>query len=254
MISDNFWNIRGSFKIGRLVDVGTHASLVRLQSGKFVFLDTYTLAPDIKAAVDELTDGGAAIEAIINLHPFHTLYVEALWQQYPDVKLYGTQRHQTHLPALPWQPLTTDDPAFHAQYADDFDFSVPAGVELIPANEHVHFGSVLALHRASGTVHVDDTFMVVRLPLAMGAWGPPNYLGLHPTLWQALEKRTAAAAEFRAWLEQLANDWGDAEHLCAAHTGTLSFSGKASDALGERMRNALRHVGLTLAAHRRIYG
>lgn len=254
-IGENFWNIRGSFRIGRLVDVGTHASLVRLRSGRFVFLDAYALAPDVRATVDELTAGGEAIEAIINLHPFHTLHVEALWRQYPNARLYGTQRHLSRLPALPWQPATTDAPALHAQYADDFDFSVPAGVELISANEHVHFGSVLALHRASRTVHVDDTFMLVRMPFAMGGWGRPDYLGLHPTLWQALEKRQGAAAEFSAWLEQLAGDWGDAAHLCAAHAGTLSFvSCKPAEALGERMRSALRHAGLVLAAHRRRYG
>jgi hypothetical protein len=42
-IADDFWNIRGEFKIGGIVNIGTHASLVRCASGKFVLLDAYTL-------------------------------------------------------------------------------------------------------------------------------------------------------------------------------------------------------------------
>jgi hypothetical protein len=38
-VADNFWNIRGSYRIGGVIDVGTQASLVRLANGKFVLLD-----------------------------------------------------------------------------------------------------------------------------------------------------------------------------------------------------------------------
>ena len=33
-VSEGFWNIRGSFKIAGVIDVGTQASLVRLTSGR----------------------------------------------------------------------------------------------------------------------------------------------------------------------------------------------------------------------------
>ena len=32
-ISDEFWNIRGDFKIGGFLNIGTHASLVRRTKG-----------------------------------------------------------------------------------------------------------------------------------------------------------------------------------------------------------------------------
>lgn len=39
-ISEDFWNIRGSFKIGGLLDIGTQASLARLGDGRYVLLDS----------------------------------------------------------------------------------------------------------------------------------------------------------------------------------------------------------------------
>ncbi|MFT6377963.1 MAG: hypothetical protein ACJARS_004626, partial [bacterium] len=45
-VADDFWNIRGSFKIFGVVDIGTHASLVRRPNGRFVLLDAYTLSGD----------------------------------------------------------------------------------------------------------------------------------------------------------------------------------------------------------------
>ena len=38
--SVNFLNIRGSFKVGGLLDIGTQCSLVRRANGRFVFLDS----------------------------------------------------------------------------------------------------------------------------------------------------------------------------------------------------------------------
>ena len=45
-VADDFWNIRGSFRIAGLIDVGTQASLVRLANGNFVFLGAYSLVGD----------------------------------------------------------------------------------------------------------------------------------------------------------------------------------------------------------------
>ena len=43
-VADDFLNIRGSFKVGGLIDIGTQCSLVRRASGRFVFLDSYALS------------------------------------------------------------------------------------------------------------------------------------------------------------------------------------------------------------------
>lgn len=156
-ISDDFWNIRGDFKLGGFLNIGTHSSLVRRGNGKCVLLDAYTLPADIKATIDAQTRDGDDIEAIINLHPFHTVHVPGVHKQYPNAKLYGTRRHHETLHTLPWQPEHTESDKCAALFADDFEFSIPAGVDFISRNEKVHFSSVIAYHTASRTVHVDDT-------------------------------------------------------------------------------------------------
>ena len=62
-IAEDFWNIRGSFRIGGLLDIGTQASLLRCADGRFVFLDSLSLAPDIMQQVEALTGGGKALTA-----------------------------------------------------------------------------------------------------------------------------------------------------------------------------------------------
>jgi hypothetical protein len=57
-IADDFWNIRGEFKIGGLLNIGTQASLLRCASGKYVLLDAYTLNASLKVEVDALTSNG----------------------------------------------------------------------------------------------------------------------------------------------------------------------------------------------------
>ena len=92
-IGNGFWNIRGTFRVGGLVQIGTQASLVRLRDGRFVLLDSYTLPDAILGQVRELTDDGKDVDAIINVHPFHTIHVAAAHQQFPAARLFGTARH-----------------------------------------------------------------------------------------------------------------------------------------------------------------
>ncbi|MGB1264030.1 MAG: hypothetical protein ACPG52_14065, partial [Cognaticolwellia sp.] len=197
-ISDDFWNIRGEFRVFGLLNIGTHASLVKLANGKFVLLDAYTLPVDIKAQVDALTRNGDDIAAIINLHPFHTIHVEQAHTHYPKAKLYGTQRHLDKLPDLPWQTELTNSTEFAALFADDFDFSVPRGVDFISNNEQLHFASVLAYHRASKTIHVDDTLMFLKLPGLLSVLKSPE-LSFHMTLSRTLEQRKGATDDFTLW-------------------------------------------------------
>lgn len=213
-VADDFWNIRGDFRIGGVLNIGTQASLVRLSTGRFVLLDAYTLPPALLAEIRELTDGGAAVEAILNLHPFHTIHVQAAHQQFPDAQLYGSARHVEKAPELPWQPERMDDAALHARFAPDLEFSVPLGVHFIHNNPNVHFSSVLAYHPASKTIHVDDTFSHSGLPLIGG-------VSLHLTLAKALKREPGAAQAFRSWMEDLLQSWSGARNLCAAHTSPL---------------------------------
>ena len=247
-ISDNFWNIRGVFKIAGLLNIGTHASLVKLQSGNFVLLDAYTLKDDIKKQIDELTNNGADIEAIINLHPFHTVHVEAAHAQYPNAKLYGTQRHIEKFPELPWQSELTESEELAKLYAADLEFSVPAGVDFISSNEHLHFSSVLAYHKASKTIHADDTLMYLQLPGPLGKLKKPE-VSFHPTLAKTLEKRAGACKDFRSWAHALAAQWSDAQQLCAAHSAAYIPNGNESLSLSRKILNALEKVEKTLQSH-----
>jgi hypothetical protein len=247
-ISNDFLNIRGSFKVGGLIDVGTQTSLVRRANGKCVFLDSYTPDDDTQPEIDALTNGGNDVEAILNLHPFHTVHVRAMHRRYPRAKLYGTARHLARFPDLPWQKTRTEQPRLHNMFEEDFEFSVPRGVDFISANENVHFSSVLVLHRASKTIHVDDTLMYVRLPLPVRMIGFQDLMFFHPTLRQALEKRAGAGEEFREWAEQLAAHWRHAKNLCAAHTSALLAAHNHGASIHDRILAALRKVSLALAA------
>lgn len=251
-ISDDFWNIRGEFKIGGVLNIGTHCSLVRRGRGDYVLLDAYTLTGEAKALVDQLTDNGAKLAAIINLHPFHTVHVQAAHEQYPDAKLYGTQRHLEKFPDLPWQAERTETAEFAALFADDFDFSVPAGVDFISSNEHLHFSSVLAYHNASKTIHSDDTLMYLKLPGLLGKAKPPK-VSFHMTLAKTLEKRAGAVADFRQWAEKLVAAWKDAENLCAAHSATLSQKNNDGLRVSQRIEMALMDVEKTLRKHEKKY-
>ena len=253
-VAEDFWNIRGSYRIGGFIDVGTQASLVRRTNGKFVLLDAYTLRGAVKREVDELTRGGKDIEAILNVHPFHTIHVRKVHEQIPHARLYGTARHAARFPELPWSATHTEDPALHEQFADDFEFSVPRGVDFISADENVHFSSVLVLHTASGTIHVDDTFMVIRLPMLMRWFGLSDAVSFHPMLARALEKRAGAAQDFREWASELIEDWSGVKNLCAAHTAALLDKDNRGESIHSRLQKALEKVDNTLKTHEQKYG
>lgn len=253
-LAPDFWNIRGSFKIGGVVDVGTHVSLVRRSNGKFVFLDAYTLSDTVAKQVRALTNDGKDIEAILNVHPFHTIHVRRMHAQFPGAKLFGTARHASKLPELPWESAHTEDPALHAMFAEDLDFSVPRGVDFISDDENVHFSSVLVFHRASKTIHVDDTLMYIRLPKIARLVGWPDLVRFHPTLGKALERRPGAVRDFRDWARSLAERWRDAQNLCAAHTATLTAEENRGPSIHARILEALTKAERTLEGHEGKHG
>lgn len=249
-VGESFWNIRDSFKIAGAVDIGTQASLVQLGSGNFVFLDSCSLSTESKIKIDKLTDGGKKVEAIINLHPFHTLKVSEMHSYYPGALLYGTSRHREVLPELPWEELCSEDKALHALYADDLAFSVPEGVHFYTDNQQIHFSSVLSYHAVSKTIHVDDTLMFTPYPRVLSALGFKDRLSLHPTLPFALEKNKKSADQFRRWGQSLVSEWEDATNLCAAHTAPLLNEKDLAD----RILKALKNVEWVLKFHQLRYG
>lgn len=252
-IADNFWNIRGSFKIAGFIDIGTQASLVKLSNGKYAFLDSYTLGGSVLKKVNELTRDGKDVAAVLNLHPFHTVHVKWMHEQFPNAAHYGTARHLERFPELKWQASRTEDAKTHTKFAEDLEFSVPRGVDFISDDENVHFSSVLVFHPSSKTIHVDDTLMYIRLPMLMRFFGLPDSLSFHPTLAKVLEKRDGAVQDFRDWYLAMTENWSSTENFCAAHTATLR-SGKNDVPVHERMLKALEKVESTLKSHERKYG
>jgi hypothetical protein len=252
-VSDSFWNIRGSFKIAGVIDIGTQASLVKRENGKFIFLDSYTFSGEVRQEIDELTRGGEDVEAVLNLHPFHTVHVSKMQKRYPDARHYGTARHLAKFPRLDWQQGLTESEDVQESFADDLEFSVPRGVDFISADENVHFSSVLAYHRESKTIHVDDTLMYIRLPLLMHFFGLKDAMSFHPTLAKVLETRKAAAQDFRDWATELAEQWSDAENLCAAHTTALLHQATNDVSIHDRILKALKKVSKTLETHEKKF-
>ncbi len=246
-IGQDFWRIDGEFRLGGIVNLGTQASLIRLEDGDFVFLDSYTLSDRTKARVDALTDGGKRLQAIINLHPFHTLHCEWMHSAYPDAALYGTARHLRELPGLPWQDQRCESGVLSEAFGEDLDFTIPAGVPLVCEDESVHFSSVLALHRKSGTIHVDDTLVYLdrRFPLSLVPM--VRRVDFHPTLAKALEPCAGAAEDFREWAISLGIDWSGARRIAAAHHGVRELE---PEEFPQLIGEALGRVKAVLDAHR----
>lgn len=250
-LADGFWNLRGRFKIAKVVDIGTHMSLVRQRNGRFVLLDSCDVEGEDRRQLLSLTDNGNAIDAIINVHPFHTLHCRAVHRLAPSARLFGTRRHFDEVPDLPWSQGPIEDEATQAKFADDLAFSVPEGVDLVTADDSVHAASVLVRHRASGIVHVDDTLNVLAAPGPLRKFLPQSRLKFHPMLPKALQKRAGAADDYARWARDLAAQWAGTPIVCAAHSAIRRLP---EDGWREEVMRALSDVEKTLSRHRAEYG
>lgn len=244
-----FFNIRGSFRLLG-VDLGTQASLVRRPGGGYLLLDACGVEGDVARWLDAVTEGGAKLEAVLHLHPFHTVSVRDMHERYPRAALYGTERHREKAPDLPWAEETTEGDAIRARFADTLRFTVPRGVQLVTDDPNVHFGSVLAIHDASSTLHVDDTLVYVKLPRPI-RWLKRDVLRFHPALGKSLEPRPGAARDFREWARGLIDEARDLQHVCAAHSATLRRGGPE---LVSSLESALAKTENTLVKHTKRYG
>ena len=250
LTGEGFLNIRGDFRIGGVVNVGTQCSLVETGPGSFVFLDSYTLPAPVRAEVDRIV-GNSKVTAILNLHPFHTIHCEWMHGAFPNAKLYGTSRHLHHLPQLPWQDTLCESQEFAQAFASALEFSVPDGVDLVSNNDKVHFSSVLAFHPASGTIHADDTLSRLHLPGPLGLLPLSDRLDFHPTLAKALKPQAGAADAFRNWAISLGEKWQDARYIATAHNSGMEMKRGSLPVL---IAEALERVRSTLDAHRKQYG
>ena len=105
-IGVGFYNLKTPFYckevLGGLIDIGTHMSLLKLESGRFIVIDTCPLDPCAKKELDSLTMNGTLIDGVVATHPFHTTYFEPFHTLYPNLKYYGTPRHIRNIDVIEW--------------------------------------------------------------------------------------------------------------------------------------------------------
>jgi len=250
-LADTLWNIRGVFRVVGVLNIGTHMSVVKRDNGKFVVLDGCELDDAQREALLALTGNGEKVEAVMHVHPFHTLHVEATHQLFPKATLYGTARHRQKAPSLPWADAPVEDWGDDHPLADTFNLSVPEGVHFVSADERVHVASVLVRHRQSGIVHVDDTFNVMAASGTLGKILPQSSLRMHPMLSRALKQEPGAADAYAGWARWLASAWSKTSIVCAAHSAVRELP---PGGFKKEVEDALQKVSGVLDGHRRRYG
>ncbi len=214
-----FWSIRGSFIKNGILDIGVQCALVKLSSGRFIFLDSYTLKDDVRAQVMALTNDGQDVEAVLNVHPFHTVHCEQMAKDFPQATFYGSSRHPKQVPNVKWSDDLVESDAVAERYPE-LEFSLPKGIYYIAPDESVHASSLLVFHPASLSIYVDDTFEIPPSKLINTVQAD---LGLHPTTLKALKDEPNAGKEYCDWATQLAHKWRDVRNFCGAHSGLVEF-------------------------------
>ena len=129
-IGPGFRNVRGRFKILKLIDIETQMSIIQLRNGKFLVIDTVEMNDRLRQEIDHLTNNGENIEAVIATHPFHTLAFPAFYQLYPKAAYYGTPRHLRRLTEIPWAG-NLDDCNVRKKWEPDVEMRIPAGFFLL---------------------------------------------------------------------------------------------------------------------------
>jgi len=238
-VGNGFWNIRGSYKILGLLEFGTHMSIAQLPSGKFLIIDAIPITEQIKSEIDELTDKGAKIEAVLTTHPFHTLAISSLHEAYPNPPYYGCPRHLRKFPGILWAG-DLNDCKVRNLWEPDVEIRIPAGAEFVnPQPEKSnHFSCAFVFHRQSRTIHIDDTIIYNHQPgfLLKLAGFKAGTMMLHPSIkGPGLLSTPEAPFQFRDWMLNILHDW-DFDTICTAHMGNKV--GGAKNQLMELIKNA----------------
>ncbi|KAJ3192790.1 hypothetical protein HK101_005964 [Irineochytrium annulatum] len=230
-ITPGFFNLRTSFtRLMGMLDIGTHMSFLKLNSGKFLVIDTVELNDQSKAEVDRITDNGKLIEAVVATHPYHTLYFPAFYKLYPDAKYYGTPRHLKVQPEIPWAGDVNEE-SVRKLWEPEIEMRIPEGSEFVyplPETSN-HFNNVFVFHKASRTVHVDDTILISNSPgfLLRLIGFKEGSMMFHPSMsGPGLYPNEDAPKQFICWLEKMMNDW-DFDSMASAHNGYMVGGAKA---------------------------
>lgn len=236
-----FWSIRGSFVRDNIIDIGNQSALVKLASGKFILLDSYTLTGEVRAQVMALTDNGQDIEAVLNVHPFHTVHCARVAKDFPHATFYGSARHHKEVPEVDWSEDYVESKAVAERYPE-LEFSVSKGIYYIAPDDSIHSGSLLVFHPASQSLYVDDTIQTPPSKLFDEVQADIN---LHATTLKALIDEPNAGKDYCDWAIKLAHDWRETRHFCSAHSGLVVF---AEGEFEEKLLAAIDKARSTLEA------
>ncbi|KAL0481739.1 hydroxyacylglutathione hydrolase [Acrasis kona] len=226
-IAEGFYNIRGDFRVAGLINVGTQMSLIRLSSGKYLIIDTISMCDELKIAIDKLTANGTNIEAVLATHPFHTGSFSDFYKTYPNAPYYGTPRHMKKITDVQWKG-EINDCNVRGLWSPEVEMRIPEGAEFINPAESNHFSCVFVYHRASRTIHVDDTIGFAEDPnFVMKIFGvKKGGMMFHPTIkFNGLLPHPDSPFAFRDWLKKVCEDW-DFDNLVAAHNGVKKGGAK----------------------------
>eukprot|EP01013_Petalomonas_cantuscygni_P007331 TRINITY_DN1909_c0_g1_i1.p1 TRINITY_DN1909_c0_g1~~TRINITY_DN1909_c0_g1_i1.p1 ORF type:complete len:300 (-),score=34.77 TRINITY_DN1909_c0_g1_i1:364-1218(-) len=218
-IGPNFWNIRGNFDIDS-INIGTHMSIIKLSSGKFLVVDTINITADLLQEFNTLTSNGTSVEAIVATHPFHTSFFPMWYKAFPHIPFYGTPRHLRIEPSIPWAGSMYDC-AIRQKWLPDVHMRIPAGAEFVapvPESDN-HFSGIHVFHPLSKTIHVDDTINI-GVPLAGDFLFHPSLIG--PALFHV----PGSPQAFKAWVLKYCAEW-DFDNVVAAHKARQIGGAKA---------------------------
>ena len=230
--------MRSPFKVGGgCVNAGTHMSVLRTGIASFIVVDCVELNATAKEELDALTQGGDSIVAVLNTHPYHTLYVDRFHTMYPSIptrRWYGTPRHILKFVVdSVGNPITwfgsLNDACVRRTFEPDIFMQIPAGAEFVnpqPANRN-HFSNVVIFHSPSKTLHTDDLMMYYERPGLLRAIGVRSCtLMFHFSLMNCgLHRTPEAPREFYAWATAILDSW-DFENIATAHNGVCYKNAK----------------------------
>ena len=193
------------------------------------------MPPEAQKELDEITNHGETLVAVVNTHPCHTMGIQPFHAAYPGIPgqrlWYGCPRHVREITVdasdnpIAWEGGNLEDDETRAALEPELSLKIPLGAEFHdpqPPNSN-HFSNVFVLHRASKCVHNDDCLMFIESTRRFGTLAAgllwlggiqPNTLMFHLSYQKALVDPLA----FRDWLQCLLNEW-DFDHLCTAHNG-----------------------------------
>lgn len=224
-IGFGFYNVRAPFKVlCNCIDVGTQMSIIKLNSGKFLIIDTIHIHPILKTELDELTDNGNLIEAVLATHPFHTMYFSEFYQLYPNpnIKYYGCPRHLRNIPSIPWSGSFENQSILQLWESEEIYLRIPSGAEFINPPEYNHFTSVFVFHQLSHTLHVDDTIGYFQNPgclLQCLTDIKPKLMNFW-SLDRGLLHTSDASYQFKQFIQSIIDDW-DFNNICIAHSSNV---------------------------------